>query len=334
VLPPISPDRILQTGLSFWASKVVLSGIELGVWTVISQGHGHFDDLSRELRLHPRAARDFLDALVALGLLVRTNDEYANTTEANMFLDRAKPMYVGSMVQWFAMSPWHKLTEALRTGQPQGGAANGNASVFDSVYATPAKLREFLRAMTALSHGANQTIARRFPWTTTRTFVDVGTAEGDLATQVALANPRLRGIGFDLPAVQPIFHEYVVAAGVADRLTFRPGNFFEDSLPGADVVMMGHILHDWDLATKKMLIRKAFEALSPGGSLIVYESLIDDDRSTNAFALMMSLNMLLETPGGFDYSGADCRGWMLEAGFSEVRIEPLLGPDAMVVAVK
>jgi hypothetical protein len=249
------------------------------VWTVISQGHGHFDDLSRELRLHRRAVRDFLDAL---GLLVRTNDEYANTTEANMFLDRAKAMYVGSMVQWFAMSSCHKLTETLRTGQPRGGAANGNASVFDSVYATPARLREFLRAMTALSHGANQTIARRFPWTTTRTFVDVGTAEGDLATRVALANPHLWGIGFDLPAVQQIFHEYVVAAGVADRLTFRPGIFFEDSLPGADVVMMGHILHDWDLATTKMLIRKAF-ALSPGGSLVVYESLIDDDRSTSAF---------------------------------------------------
>jgi len=100
------------------------------------------------------------------------------------------------------------------------------------------------------------------------------------------------------------------------------------------VIMMGHILHDWDLPTKKMLIRKAFESVPPGGALIVYEAIIDDDRSKNAFGLMMSLNMLIETPGGFDYTGADCSGWMKDAGFSSTRVEPLVGPDSMVVGIK
>lgn len=177
-------------------------------------------------------------------------------------------------------------------------------------------------------------IARHYPWQTAGTFVDVGTAQGDLATQIALANPHLRGIGFDLPQVAPLFEEYVAAAGVADRLSFQPGDFFQQALPQADVVLMGHILHDWDLATKKMLISKAYDALPPGGALIVYEAIIDDDRSQNAFGLMMSLNMLIETPGGFDYTGADCAGWMREAGFSSSRVEPLVGPDSMVVAIK
>src|SRR6185436_6793504 len=161
-----------------------------------------------------------------------------------------------------------------------------------------------------------------------------GTAQGDLAAQIALANKHLRGLGFDLPAVAPVFEEYVAGVGVADRLSFQAGDFFKEELPKADVVLMGHILHDWDLPTKKMLIRKAFDAVPAAGMLVVYEAIIDDDRSKNAFGLLMSLNMLIETPGGFDYTGADCRAWMMEAGFSTTRVEPLVGPDSMVVGIK
>ncbi len=98
--------------------------------------------------------------------------------------------------------------------------------------------------------------------------------------------------------------------------------------------MMGHILHDWDLPTKTMLIAKAFDALPAGGAFIVYEAIIDDDRSKNAFGLLMSLNMLIETPGGFDYTGADCSGWMRAAGFKTTRVEALAGPDSMVIGIK
>ena len=98
--------------------------------------------------------------------------------------------------------------------------------------------------------------------------------------------------------------------------------------------MMGHILHDWNLDQKRLLIRKAYDAVPEGGALIVYDSIIDDDRSKNAFGLLMSLNMLIETPGGFDYTGADCMGWMDEAGFRRTRVEHLLGPDSMVVGIK
>jgi O-methyltransferase domain len=159
-------------------------------------------------------------------------------------------------------------------------------------------------------------------------------AQGDLAVQIALANPHLRGVGFDLPEVAPVFEEYAAATGVADRVQFAGGSFLTDALPKADVVLMGHILHDWDLATKKLLIAKAYDALPVGGALVVYEAIIDDARSQNAFGLMMSLNMLIETPGGFDYTGADCTAWMREAGFKATRVEALVGPDSMVVAIK
>lgn len=333
----LSPDRILQTGLAFWPSKTLLSAIELGVFTELARGPQRCEDLRGHLGLHPRSARDFFDTLVALGFLSRTGDCYANTPETDRFLDRRKPSYVGGILEManHRLYPfWGNLTEGLRTGLPQNELKTGGAGLFETLYTDPDRLAQFLAAMTGLSHGANLKIARTFPWADYRTFVDVGTAQGDLAAQIARANGHLRGIGFDLPEVEPIFQEYVTRVGVADRLAFAPGSFFAHDLPKADVVLMGHILHDWDLPTKQMLIQKAYEAIPDGGALVVYESIIDDDRAQNAFGLMMSLNMLIETPGGFDYTGADCAGWMRAAGFSETRVEPLVGPDSMVVGIK
>jgi hypothetical protein len=337
VTPPRTPEKILQTGLAFWPAKTLLSAIEIGLFSELARGPEPYDALVGRLGLHPRSARDFLDTLVALGFLQRTGDRYANTPETDLFLDRHKPSYVGGILEManHRLYPfWGHLTEALRTGQPQNEAKSGGPGLFETLYADPARLHQFLAAMTGISHGANLTIARAGFWKDYTTYVDVGTAQGDLAAQIALANPHLRGMGFDLPEVAPIFEAYVAAAGVADRLSFVPGSFFTQDLPKADVVLMGHILHDWDLPTKRMLIKKAFDAVPAGGALVVYESIIDDDRSKNAFGLMMSLNMLIETPGGFDYTGADCSGWMREAGFSTTRVEHLVGPDSMVIGIK
>ncbi len=333
----LSPEKILQTGLAFWPSKVLLSAIELGLFAELARGPEPREVLANRLQLHPRSAADFLDALVALGFLTRTDGVYANTPETDLFLDRTKPSYIGGILEManHRLYPfWGHLTEGLRTGQPQNELKHGGPGLFETLYADRARLREFLAAMTGISHGANMTIARAFPWAGYATFADIGTAQGDLAAQVALANPHLTGCGFDLPEVAPIFEEYVAAVSVADRVRFQPGSFFTDALPSADVLMMGHILHDWDLPTKEMLIRKAYAALPAGGALIVYEAIIDNDRSQNAFGLMMSLNMLIETPGGFDYTGADCEGWMRAAGFSSTRVQPLVGPDSMVIGIK
>ena len=334
---PLTPEKILQTGLAFWPAKTLLSAIEIGVFTELAHGPRAFEALSGRLGLHPRSARDFLDTLVALGFLTRDGDRYGNTPETDLFLDRGKPDYLGGFLEMAnqRLYPfWGHLTEALRTGLPQNEVKSGAPGLFEGLYADPARLKLFLAAMTGLSRGANVAMARQFPWRDYGSFADVGTAQGDLAVQIAVANPHLQGIGFDLPEVGPIFEEYAQRAGLTGRLRFAPGSFFDDELPKADVVTMGHILHDWDLPTKKMLIKKAFDAIPSGGALIIYEAIIDDDRSKNAFGLMMSLNMLIETPGGFDYTGADCAGWMKEAGFLSTRVESLLGPDSMVIGLK
>ena len=228
---------------------------------------------------------------------------------------------------------WGSLTEALRTGQQQN-EARGGEDAFTAIYADPARLEGFLKAMSGISLGAAVAIANKFPWDRYETFVDIGAAQGGLPVQLALAHDHLSGGGFDLPPVGPIFERYIDAHGLNDRLRFYGGDFFEDPLPSAEVLVMGHILHDWDLEGKKALLAKAYEALPEGGALIVYDAIIDDNRRENAFGLLMSLNMLIETPGGFDYTGAECSSWMREAGFREVHVEHLIGPDSMVVGIK
>lgn len=332
--PALTPDHILQTGLAFWASKTLLSAVEMRVFTELAHGPEHFESLSGRLGLHPRAARDFLDALVSLGFLQRTDSTYSNTPATDLFLDRRKPTYIGGMLEMAnhrLYGHWGRLTEAVRTGKAQSELGDGG---FAALYADPARLREFLSAMSGISRGTARAIAAKFPWRQYRTFVDVGTAQGDTPVQIALANSHLTGAGFDLPEVAPIFEEYADSHGLSARLEFAPGSFFDDPLPKADVVVMGHILHDWGLDIKRMLIRKAYEAIPEGGAFIVFEALIDDARCSNAFGLLMSLNMLIETPDGFDFTGADCQGWMKEAGFRETRVEHLLGPDSMVIGIK
>jgi len=331
-----SPEHILQIGMGFWASKTLLSAVEMGVFTELAKHPEDLEELTGRLGLHPRSAQDFLDALVSLGFLERHHGIYSNTPSTDLFLDKNKPSYVGGILEMAnrrLFRHWANLTTALRTGQPQGEAGSGG-DAFEAIYADPERLKSFLGAMTGISRGANLAIAAKFPWAQYKTVVDAGPAQGDLLVQVCSKNQHLLGIGFDLAEVGPVFEEYVTAHALEQRVQFQAGSFFTDPLPKADVVMMGHILHDWNLDEKRMLIAKAYDALPEGGALLVYDSMIDDDRAKNAFGLLMSLNMLIETPGGFDYTGADCIGWMNDAGFRETRVEHLVGPDSMAVGIK
>jgi hypothetical protein len=334
--PRLTPARLLQLGLGFWGPRTFLSAVELGLFSVLAKGPLDEGQLRGRLALHQRSARDFFDALVALGLLERKAGKYRNAPDADAFLDRAKPAYVGGLLEMAAarLYPfWGSLTEALRTGAPQNEAKSGG-DMFGALYADPERLRGFLAAMTGVSMGSARAIATKFPWKSYKTFVDVGTAQGCVPVHVALAHKHLTGTGFDLPLVGPIYEEYVSSFGLEARLKFQAGNFFRDPLPQADVLIMGHILHDWNLQEKHLLLQKAFAALPKHGTLIVYDTMIDDDRCRNVAGLLMSLNMLIETPGGFDYTPADCRGWMKMTGFRKTSVVPLTPVESMVIAIK
>ncbi len=330
-----NPDAIMQLGLAFWDAKALLSAVELDLFTTLAHGPLTGETLTAELGLQARGTIDWLDALVSLGMLERSGDEYANTAATGLFLDRTKPSYAGGMLEMAdaALYPsWGLLTDALRTGRPQSGASAGQD--FLAMYQDRGRLRQFMHAMTGLSMGAALAIAEKFPWDRYRTVIGVRAAEGCVPVQLALRHPQLTGGGFDLPDAAWVFEEYVAGHRLADRLQFYPGDFFTDPLPPADVLITGHILHDWSLEEKLALLRKAYRALPDGGALIVYDAVIDDDCRANTFGLLMSLNMLIESQAGFDYTAAECRSWLTGIGFRDCYVEPLAGPDSMVVGIK
>ena len=331
----VAPDNILELGQAFRGSKTLLSAVELGVFTILAQGPRELGALTQRVGLHERGARDFLDALVALGMLVRHADSrYANTVQADLYLDRNKPTYVGGLLETFTrhFCAWGSLTTALRTGKPQSDASVVNN--FGPLYADKASREMFVSGMTVRTRPVAQAIAVKFPWQRYRTLIDIGTAEGCLPVAIAQVHPHITGGGFDLPALMPSFDSFVRQHALSERLRFYPGDFFNGALPTADVLVMGRVLHNWDLATKKMLLKKAHDALQPNGALIVYERLIDDERRVNASGLLSSLQMLLASTGGFDFTGAECIGWMREAGFRDIRVDPLTADQSMVAGFK
>jgi O-methyltransferase domain/Dimerisation domain len=329
------PDHILDVCYAFWKAKALLSAVELDVFTHLANGPLNIEALTTRIGLHTRGARDFLDALVALKLLLRDADgSYSNQPDTDFYLDRGKQTYIGGLLQHLNArhyQNWSLLTRALQTGEPQSGAlATGS---YPALYADNTAQKMFLNGMTAGSLLAAQALAVKIPWKDFRTVIDIGTAQGCVPVEIARTHVHLTGGGFDLPQVEPAFRSYVNEHGLSERLRFYPGDFFVERLPAADVLVMGRILHNWDLPTKKLLLKKAWHALPYGGVLIVYDPLIDDDR-LQPHGLLSSLNMLIETIGGFEYTGAECTEWMQEAGFHETRIEPLGDVHSAVIGIK
>lgn len=335
------PSSILQTAFSFWSSKVLLTAVDLGLFSTLAGRSLTGVELASALGLHSRANPDFFDALLAMGFLERDGDgeaaRYRNTPEGAEFLDEASPRYIGGMLVMLnarLFRFWNDLPEALRTGRPQNEVKHGQKGVFEELYSDVPRLEQFLGAMTGISRLNFETLAAKFDFSRFATLCDVGGATGLLSIEVARQHPRLRCTTFDLPAVEPIARRQVAAAGLSDRIAVASGDFFRDPLPKADVITMGMILHDWNLEKKMHLIRSAYDALPPGGALIAVEALIDDARRENVQGLLMSLNMLIEFGDAFDYTGADFRRWCGEVGFREFDVIPLFGPSSAAVAYR
>jgi hypothetical protein len=337
----VDPSHIMQVGMGFWASKSVLSAVELELFTQLGSAALTGEEVGEQLGLHPRAIDDFLDALVALGFLERDGDgsgsRYRNTAETAAFLDKNSPTYIGGMLEMCnarLYGFWGDLTEALQTGKPQNEVKRTGTAMFEELYSDPGRLEQFMGAMAGISAGNFHALAEAFDFSRYETVCDVGGATGQLSMILAGRHPHLRCTSYDLPPVAPIAEKAIAAAGLSDRVSVAAGDFLADPLPHADVITMGLILHDWNLERKLHLIRAAYDALPDGGALIVVENLIDDARRENAFGLLMSLNMLIEFGDAFDYSGADFAGWCTDAGFRNVEIMPLSGPASAGIAYK
>jgi precorrin-6B methylase 2 len=336
------PAAIFQTAFGFWSSKVLLTAVELGVFTTLgSSGRLNGTELGGAIGIHPRGIYDFFDALVAMGFLERDGDGpdalYSNTATGALYLDRNSPRYVGGALEMLnarLFKFWNDLPEALRTGMPQNETKHGQKGVFEELYSELPRLEQFMGAMAGISRINFETFAEKFDFSKYRTLCDVGGATGLLSIEAAKRHPHLRCVSFDLPQVEPIARKHIAAAGLSERIRTAAGDFFCDPLPQADVITMGMILHDWNLEKKMHLIRSAYAALPAGGALVAIEALIDDARRENLHGLLMSLNMLIEFGDAFDYSGADFRRWCKEVGFTRFEVIQLAGPSSAAIAYK
>lgn len=337
----LDPSPILQTALAFWPSKVLLTAVEFGVFTRLADRRITGKELGAEIGLHPRGISDFFDSLVAMNILEREGDGegalYANSPLSSLYLRQESPRYIGGALEMLnarLFKFWHDLPEALRTGKPQNETKHGQKGVFETLYEEPARLEQFMGAMTGLSRMNFEAFAEKFDFSPFKTMCDIGGATGLLSVEVAKRHAHIQCTSYDLPPVEPIAQAAIARAGLSDRVATGQVDFFNQPLPKADLITMGMILHDWDLEKKMHLIRAAYDALPVGGAFVVIEALIDDARRTNLGGLLMSLNMLIEFGGAFDYSGADFRGWCTEVGFTGFEVIHLAGPSSAAIAYK
>ena len=333
------PDHLMEIGFSFQASKTLLTAVDLGLFDRLASGSKTRSELEEALDLHPRSSADFLDALVALGVLDRVDGQYRNTPASAAYLVSEEPTYLGGLLEMAndrLYRFWDDLDEALRTGRPTNELEDGEAHPFEgAIYRNDEKLEQFVGAMTGISMGVANALAHGFPWDDYETVADLGTSEGIVPKRIAEENAHLRAIGLDLPRVEPHFDDFVASSPAADRIEFQAADFFADEpLPPADVYVLGHILHDWSLEQRRDILAKVADAVEPGGAVIVYGTMIDEDRREAEMGLLMSLNMLIETPAGSDYTPGQCIEWLHDAGFAGGEARELPGPETMVVAHK
>jgi len=338
-----SSTNIKQIAIGFWSSKVLLAAVHFELFTKLaSKNEMSGPEIKETLQLEAamRNIYDFLDSLVALGFLERKgileNAKYSNSIETDFFLDKNKPDYIGGMIEMLNNRQyqfWGSMEEGLRSGLAQNESKNGS-DLFTELYKDEEKLNGFLNAMSSNQLGNFTTFLEKFDLSSYRTLTDVGGASGLMSTMAAQKHPHMACISFDLPAVAPIANKNILALHLEKQVKTVNGDFFKDPFPPAEIITMANILHDWDEKTKLMLIKKAYEALPQGGVLIAIESIIDENRSENLNALLASLNMLIETGKGFNYTFSDFKNWTLSAGFKKMELMKLAGSSSAVIAYK
>lgn len=328
------PGRLLGLGTGFAGAKVVLSALELGLFPLLRKGPLTEPEIREQLGLHRRGTQTWLDALVAFKVLECEGGRYRNHPEADRYLVKGDRDYVGGFLERansLLYPAWGRFTDALRTGQPQ--SVDHNDEPYDTMVVDDDQLREFLGMMDAMNRPLGPALAECFDWSRYSSVVDVGGARGNLISAVARAHPHLQARVFDLPPVERFFHEHMGNIGMDGKVGFVPGSFFTDPLPEADVLVIGHVLHDWDDEQCRALVEKAYQAVRPGGALLIYDPMIDPD-NPNPVNVVISLHMMLTTRGGREYAPAEARSWLEKAGFTVAEQRSLGFSDTLLVGRK
>jgi predicted O-methyltransferase YrrM len=327
----LSPLPLMEMATGFWSFKTLASAYELGLFEQLSGTSGTTaDELADRLGIASRPAEMLLCGCAALGMLHKQNGRYVNSPLSDEYLVPGKPNHIGGLVTMFdrrLYAGWDKLTQAIRTNRPTTWDPDRDQSLFES--ADPEMLATFWEAMHAMSTLTGRALGAAFDVGGFRRLLDVG--GGSAAFDIVLCQryPELRTTVYDLEYVADIAARNVKDAGLGDRITVTPGDFFADaSFPaGHDLHLFSMIMHDWDQERDQLLLRKSFEALNSGGAVLICELLVNDNKTGPAPAALMSLNMLIETEGR-NYTAAEYSNWLTEVGFVDPHVVAFEAPGA------
>jgi len=335
-------SRIWRALRGLYFTSVLKAAVKLDLFNLLADNPLTGEEIKTCLKLNGRGIYDFWDTLVSLELLERNGNgkkaRYSNTAEISLFLVKGSPQYFGG---WFKYKMpelehiWGSLVEALKTGKPQKyEMKQGEKEIFDVTYDSEDTCSSFVEGMNFGQLASFKDFSQKFDFSPYNTLCDIGGSNGLFSILVAEQNKHMKCITFDLPAVEALAKGKIKKSGLSDCIEVVSGDFFEDDFPSGDIITMGNILHDWNLEQKKLLIKKAYDALPDGGVFVAIESIIDNERRKNTEGLLMSLHMLLVTNGGFDFTAADFDLWAKKTGFKRTTFMPLSSDSNCVIAYK
>lgn len=325
-----SPEKVMQLITGGWAAAILGSAAKHGVFNALENDGDDAAGVAKKTGISPRGAQAVLDGLTGLGLLALSNGRYANTPESAAFLLKGKPSYLGGMAEVMAASltDWATLPAAVKSGSPTGSstATVPDNELWRALVPAIATMSLPVARMAAEKLGLAKAGAVRW--------LDVGGGSGVWSAVWLGANKQARGVQLDWPGVNKIAKEYVGGFGVADRFETVDGDFHDADFGAGryDYAIYGHIAHQESPADNVAIFKKFRKALKPGGTLLVNDFVLEDDRTGHPFAMMFSSQMLLVSKSGAAWRKSDYRTWLAEAGFSSVEIMPTPGPATVVFA--
>jgi hypothetical protein len=288
--------------------------------------------IAKHLGIREKPARILLLGCTSLRLLGKDGDAYFNTPIAQRMLTRETPGNIVAIVEWqhfINYRPMYFFHDAIKADSNVGlDAIDGPGNtLYERLTRHPDLEKTFQEAMKAISVQANAMLADRakVDLSHVKHLVDVGGGNGTNVITLARQYPALRASVFDSPTVCEIARQNIAANGLSDRLGAVPGNCFADPFPkGADCLLFCHFFTIWSEEKDRLLLRKCYEALPPGGTVVLFQMLQHDDGTGPLSAAMGSPYFLtLATGEGMLYTGAEYAAWMREAGFTGVKVQRL-----------
>ncbi|XP_008401978.1 acetylserotonin O-methyltransferase isoform X1 [Poecilia reticulata] len=324
----VYPRKILEYMEGFLISKTVFTSCELGVFDVLLAAERPLpaEEISQTVGASLDGTQRLLAACAGLQLLNTHWDNgqvfYSNTEQSRVFLTRSSPLSLCQSIQYSSRTIylcWHYLTDAVREGRNQYEKAFGVSSkdLFQALYRSDEEMVKFMHLMNSIWNICGRDVVTAFDLTPFKVICDLGGCSGALAKQCTLAYPECTVTIFDLPKVVRVSGEHFVTEA-DQRISFREGDFFKDSLPVADLYILARILHDWTDERCIELLCRIYKACKPGGAVLLVEALLNEDGSGPLTAQLYSLNMLVQTEGR-ERTGAQYAALLAASGFTNIQ---------------